>query len=320
MLNVFLTTDVELWCDGWRDIDAKFPDAFRRYIYGPTPTGEVGLRYQAALLREHGLTGVFFVEALFSGRFGLEPLSEIVGLVREQGHEVQLHLHTEWVDEWLVPPMAEVERKRQFMRNWTFEQQQILISEGRARLEKVGSGTVNCHRAGSFGFNADTLRALARCGIAFDASYDACHGARESGVAPGRWLTDVCSESGVVEFPMTVYRTGTGRLRHAQIGACSSSEIEGLLWSALEAGQRSFVVLTHNFELLNAAKDRADDVAVARFRRLCAFLSRHRDCFRVRGFNDPALPAPGPQPEPLRSPLWKTAWRNCEQVYRRRYA
>ena len=36
MLDVFLTVDVEVWCDGWDNIDAKFPDAFKRYIYGPT--------------------------------------------------------------------------------------------------------------------------------------------------------------------------------------------------------------------------------------------------------------------------------------------
>lgn len=34
MLDVFLTFDVELWCDGWEDLDAKFPGAFERYIYG----------------------------------------------------------------------------------------------------------------------------------------------------------------------------------------------------------------------------------------------------------------------------------------------
>ena len=99
MLDVFLTVDVEVWCDGWDNIDAKFPDAFKRYIYGPTSRGDYGLPYQLRQLQEHGLTAVFFVEPLFATRFGSAPLAEILGLVREPGHEVQLHLHTEWVDE-----------------------------------------------------------------------------------------------------------------------------------------------------------------------------------------------------------------------------
>ena len=117
MLDVFYTVDVEIWCDGWVDIDAKFPDAFQRYIYGRTATGAFGLPYQLELLSDHGLTGVFFVEPLFATRFGEQPLAEIVGLIQERGHEVQLHLHTEWVDEAHAHLLDEPHprRKRQFM-------------------------------------------------------------------------------------------------------------------------------------------------------------------------------------------------------------
>jgi len=36
MLDVFFTVDVEVWCDGWNNIDERFPSAFRKYIFGPT--------------------------------------------------------------------------------------------------------------------------------------------------------------------------------------------------------------------------------------------------------------------------------------------
>lgn len=95
MLDVFFTVDVEVWCDGWHNIDKKFPAAFRKYIYGPTSKGNFGLPYQLEVLNAYGLTGVFFIEPLFSTRFGDQPLAEIVGLVRDSKQEVQLHLHTE---------------------------------------------------------------------------------------------------------------------------------------------------------------------------------------------------------------------------------
>ena len=47
----------------------------------------------------HGLKGVFCVEPLFATRLGLARLQKMVGLIQDAGHEVQLHLHTEWVDE-----------------------------------------------------------------------------------------------------------------------------------------------------------------------------------------------------------------------------
>lgn len=319
MLNVFLTVDVEVWCDGWTDLDGKFPEAFQRYVYGKTADGEYGLRYQTEMLQSHGLKGVFFVEPLFSGRFGLDPLIEIVSLLRERSQEIQLHLHTEWLDEWPRPLLPGPRRKRQFMRDFSREQQQILIGEGAQRLRQAGAPEVNCFRAGSFGFNSDTLDALATCGIAFDSSYNASLFGPDSGVARGVILNDVHHERGVTEVPMTVYDTGTGRLRHAQLGACSSAEIERLLWSAAESGRSSFVLLWHNFELLAPSKRQADPVVVSRLRRLCGFLDRHRDTFRVRGFHGLGDISPASPAAPLRSSVWCSAWRMTEQLYRRRY-
>jgi hypothetical protein len=113
MLDVFVTVDVEVWCNGWDDIEKKFPEAFKQYVYGQTAHGRFGLTYQAEMLSEHALTGVFFVEPLFSTRFGPGPLAEIVGILNTAKQEIQLHLHTEWVDEALIPLLPNVEGKRQ---------------------------------------------------------------------------------------------------------------------------------------------------------------------------------------------------------------
>lgn len=319
MLKVFLTVDVEVWCDGWADIDRKFADSFDRYIYGRTAGGEYGLRYQARQLRDHGLRGVFFVEPLFSGRFGSQPLAEVVALLREGGQEVQLHLHTEWLDEWPEPMFPHVRGKRQFMRMFTLDEQCALLAEGRRRLEEAGAGRISAFRAGSFGFNAATLQAVAANGLPFDCSYNATAFGPASGVAPGGVLTDVSREGGVVEYPMTVYDTGFGRLRHVQLGACSWREIERLLWSALDSGQQAFVLLSHNFELLTPSKQRADPIVVARFERLCSFLERHRDQFEVCGFDGLAPSVAARQPPPLGGSAWHSAGRAAEQLYRRRY-
>lgn len=316
-MDVFLTVDVEVWCDGWDNIDAKFPDAFQRYIYGPTSRGNYGLPYQVHQLQEHGLTGVFFVEPLFSTRFGLEPLAEIVGIVREGGHETQLHLHTEWVDESKEPLLANITGKKQFLRYFSLEEQTILIQAGAKLIELAGGGSVNAFRAGNFGFNSETLRALAANRIAFDSSYNASIFGPDSGVSPGIALVEPIECEGIYEYPMTVFHGGSRSLRHAQLTACSYREMEGLLWQALRSGRRAFVILSHNFELLNGSMTRPDDIVVSRFRKLCAFLDRHRDCFRVRGF-DGLSPSPAcTQPAPLVSPVWKTGLRMLEQGIRR---
>jgi hypothetical protein len=96
--------------------------------------------------------------------------------------------------------------------------------------------------------------------------------------------------------------------------------MEGLLWQALERGQDSFVILSHNFELLTRKKDRPDNIVVERFRRLCAFLDRNRDSFQVCGFNGLNGRSEKPREVPLVSPIWKTGEWILEQAYRRTYA
>lgn len=319
MLDVFFTVDVEIWCQGWSDLDRQFPAAFKRYVYGSTPQGDFGLPYKMDVLNRHGLKGVFFIEPLFALRFGQAALDEIVGLVRERGHEVQLHLHTEWADEAAELVLPGVTEKRQHLRYFSRQEQATLIAKGLELMKRAGVHDINAFRAGSFAFNRDTLLALGDVGIPFDSSYNASMFGPDSGVMPGERMVEPFELDRVHEYPMTVYRDGTSQMRHAQLTACSFREMEGLLWQALEQRRQSFVILSHGFELLNRAKDRPDTVVVERFHKLCAFLDKYRDSFNVRGFQG-LKPAPvSRQPAPLRSPLHRTGRRLVAQVYRRRF-
>jgi len=317
MLDVFLTVDVEIWCGGWDDLDQKFPHAYQRYVYGRTPRGERGLPFQLRLLNDHGLIASFFVEPLFSARFGSEPLAEIVRLINDAGQEVQLHLHTEWVDEARKPLLPNISGKRQHLHMYSFEEQTRLISIGRKMLQAAGASAPTAFRAGSFAFNLDSLRALAINGIEFDTSYNAQFFGLGSGVSPGVLLCEPITVLQVYEYPMTVFWDGFGRLRHAQLGACSISELEHVLWHSLEARRSAVVILSHNFELLNGRKDAPDNVVVRRMMQLCRFLDKNRDSFRVRGFRDLRLQPQATHPAPVSCPMRHTARRIIEQAYRR---
>ena len=319
MLDVFFTVDVEIWCDGWIDIDKKFPEAYRKYIIGPTPKGDYGLPYQLKVLKDHGILGTFFVEPLFSTRFGSQPLDEIVGLIREGGQEIQLHLHSEWVDESIEPLIANTSQKRQHLFQYSVDEQERLIEAGASLLLKAGAIEINAFRAGSFGFNVDTLRALAARGIDFDSSYNATMFGPASGMMPNTLVVEPIECEGVFEYPMTIFKDGMGSLRHVQLTACSYGELEGLLWQALEDQRSSFVILSHSFELLSPSKTRPDEIVVDRFKRLCRFLERNRDSFRVCGFRGLSPRVVPAQPAPLTMNLWRTATRMLEQAYRRKY-
>ncbi|HRZ61229.1 MAG TPA: hypothetical protein P5163_11590, partial [Rubrivivax sp.] len=95
--------------------------------------------------------------------------------------------------------------------------------------------------------------------------------------------------------------------------------MERLLWQAAEAEWPAFVILFHNFELMNQRKDSPDPVVVDRFRRFCAFMDRHRDVFCTRGFAGAPLQAAEAQPAPLVVPLAVTVGRMAQQAARRRF-
>ena len=78
MLNVLLTVDTEVYplFPDWRSDQLKRD--IQRDIYGETPQGEFGLKYQIELLKKWNLKAVFFVEGLFANAVGLDPLRQMI--------------------------------------------------------------------------------------------------------------------------------------------------------------------------------------------------------------------------------------------------
>ena len=283
-MNVYLTFDVEVWCGGWGRLDEAFPAAYERYIYGRSSHGDWGLPKTLEILNRHGLKGVFFVEPLFSARFGAEYLERIVCMLREGGQDVQLHLHPEWTDEIRPALIPDSSQKRQHLNYYTLEEQTALIGHGRRMLEAAGSGEIKVFRAGSYAANGDTLEALRCNDILIDSS-------------PNRWYTISAPDmrqhhnfrapfvhQNVSVYPVAIFRDGFGRDRPAQVNGASFEELRGALSTAHNLGQRDFVIVSHSFEMLKFARSEPDSFVVRRFERLCAFLENQRDQMNVGAY------------------------------------
>ena len=321
-VKVFFTVDVEVWPGAWTDIDARFPEAFRRYVYGDTPHGQYGLPMKLRILNDHGLRGVFFVEPVFSARYGIGPLQEIVGLIREAGQEVQMHLHTEWVNEARTELLGRpLLQKMQHLSYFNRDDQVRLVQWSRERLIEAGAGVPTAFRAGSFMFNRDTLHALEANQIQYDSSYNHCCEGLRSGIREyaGQGAIPVVpfQVGGVVEAPVTVYRDLPFKLRPLQLTACSFGEMAAVLRNAAEASHPAVVIVSHNFELLDRRDFSRDETVTRRYVRLCEFLSRNSDTFESAGFHDGPLRPVERQPAPVSGSIPATAVRYAEQLKRR---
>jgi peptidoglycan/xylan/chitin deacetylase (PgdA/CDA1 family) len=318
-MNVFLTFDIEIWCNGWDDLERAFPGSFERYVYGHSSHGDYALPQTLDILNQHGLKGVFFVEPLFATRFGAQHLELIVRLIRQAGQEVQLHLHPEWTDEAREPIIENCASKRQHLSYYTLAEQTTLIAHGKKMLEAAGSGPISAFRAGSFAANRDTFAALQRNSIWLDSSLNRCHAVSAPELRRQHAFEAAFVEQEVTTFPVTVFKDGFGRDRPAQVGACSFGEMRDALASAHLGGVRDFVLVSHNFEMLKPGSSAPDWTVVGRFRQLCAYLAGHPERFNVRGFGDDLRRVSSmPPATSVPSAGWlATSQRYVEQIRRR---
>lgn len=283
-MNVLLTFDVEVWCDGWNNLDHRFPASFERYVFGRSSQGDFALPKTLDILDVHGVRGVFFVEPLFAARFGMQYLHTIVELIRSRGHEIQLHLHPEWVDEIDQPIVSHHGVKRPLLSEYKLEDQVALIAYGKRLLMEAGVDTITAFRAGSFAANRATFTALERNDIYLDSSLNSYYAMSGPDMrSDGEFLAPVQVGS-VSSHPVTVFRDGFGRVRPAQLAGCGFSELKEVLCAAQKIGMEEVVIVSHNFELLKSSSSRPDRIVVRRFERFCSFLAERRITMPTVGF------------------------------------
>ena len=166
-----------------------------------------------------------------------------------------------------------------------------MIKRGRALLEAAAGQPVTAFRAGSFAANGDTLAAVVEAGLNIDSSLNISCPLSGVDLRDSIDLTAQQRYQGLQLVPLSVFRDGFGKLRHAQVGACSVAELQQAMQDAQYKGHSAFTVLSHNFEMLQSSSAKPDPWVVRRFERLCGFLATRRDDLPTRGFHEtPVFP------------------------------
>ena len=328
MLNVYLTVDTELWpySEGWPvtalSLDkTAFDEEIAACFYGKTSEGEFGLPYQIEQLNRYGLKATYFLEPLFADRADSNYLADLVDLIQCNYQEVQLHLHTEWLSEIHDPTIPP--RFKQYMHQFTLDEQIALIAKGIRSLRIAGVEKLHAFRAGGYGANRDTLRAVAQNGLLFDSSCNPCYLGEDCKIKLDKQLLQPFKLEGIWELPITFFQDYPGHQRHAQLASCSAEEMETALLDAWRQDWFSFVIVLHSFELVknrSAGKlSSPDKLNINRFNHLCKFLSDHTDKFRTALFSelDPTSIPEIKSPKILRSRPHHTIRRFAEQAYSR---
>lgn len=314
MTAIYLTIDTE-YCSAFAEGPHPLSQAeiFRRAIAGDVDGGEAGIFYQMAVMERHGCRGVFFVDPLPALVWGTQAIADVVGPIVERGHDVQLHCHTEWLEiAGKASPLGD--RTGRNIADFSLAEQTTILEIARDTLVAAGAPPPVAFRAGNYGANDDTLRALAMVGIEYDSSHAPGIADSACRIGLGPEHRRPLRRLGTVEVPIGCIETADG-LRHAQVTALSLREMRSAIVHARDTGLASLTFVSHSFELLCRDRRRVNQVVKRRFDRLCSSIESIPGVYCATYRDEPPRPSRRTRPAPLlpHSPV-RAALRLAEQA------
>lgn len=268
MLRVYITIDTEYSAGRYKSgSHRELASNYACSIAGETASGAFGIEYQMDVFDRNGLKCVFFVDPMPALVWGIDSVKRVIEPIIRRGHDVQLHIHTEWLEFANANPVGKTGHN---IKDFTLDEQTELISIGCDLLERAGATKPVAFRAGNFGANDDTLRALAANRLRYESSFGGSvpHSLCDIELPSGQ-LTPV-ERCGVIEVPVSGISDKGGHRRHTQITAISATEMLNAIRHARDIGQTSFMIVSHSFEMLSRDRTKVNRVVKRRFEDICA--------------------------------------------------
>lgn len=291
--NVLITVDTEHSIGGaFRDRALK-PVGNEKRIFGRINGKEYGIPFIMDIADKYSIPLVFFVEVLNKYYFGEEETKGVCKYIRNRGYEIQLHLHPCWLN-FKEPDPGKL-RYKDNMYDYSLDEQNKLIAEGRHLLQQHGIQNPVAFRAGNFGLNHSTITALRQNNFIFDSSYNHAFLNKKHNFMD-TVLSDAEIIEGIHEFPVTNFIQKlppiSNRLKPLDINGVSSEEmIHVLNWANNTGLIRNITIILHSFSFLESMDAQYNKVkirthVIKRFKNLCDFLNEKRNRFKVLGFKD----------------------------------
>lgn len=246
--SLIITVDTEL---------SNFPQG--QGLWGKVGDEQWGLARMLDAFGELDVRATFFLDPYAGNETDASEQRRAAELIAARGHDLQLHTH----------PGPAFDRSRPRLRDYSLAEQEDIIGFGCRRIESwVGRRPV-LHRAGDWGADENSLKALRNSGIQADFSASAWSmncGLPKNVLSGNGWVR----VGGLLCGAGTCYRDLlTGRMRRVDLGGASFTEVKNML-----ARKTDPLFLTlHSFSLLRYNRSRTEFAAgtgyLQRLQRFC---------------------------------------------------
>ncbi|PID78154.1 MAG: hypothetical protein CSB21_01635 [Deltaproteobacteria bacterium] len=322
--NVFITIDTETSIGGHFSNPLLKPVGSKKRIYGEVSGKSYGIPLIIKIADSYDVRLTFFVEVLNHYYFGKEEMYNVCDYIMKKGHDVQLHLHPNYLNFKLEDSSSL--KFSDNMSAYDVDTQSEIIKEGKALLIEYGVKNPIAFRAGNYGFNIDTLKALSKNNLLYDSSYNAAFLSPNNSVSK-IFINDVKKIENVFEFPITNFNQkvfNTKKTRPLDINGAGFEEIRKTLEWSSKNQIKNITVIMHSFSFFKALdvqynRCRVMKKIIARFEKLCRFLNENRDKYNSIFFNEIDIESLSgiDYNKIFRMPFFPTAKRMLEQIMTR---
>lgn len=238
-VNVFLTIDTEHSIGGaFRDPNLK-PVGNEKRIFGLIGNKQYGIPLIMDIADRYGIPITFFVEVFNKYFFGAEETREVCNYILNRNHDIQLHIHPNYLNFELHDPTKLV--FSDLVGDYSLSRQAEIIEEAKETLISYGVPSPIAFRAGCFGADKNTIKALRRTGFLIDSSYNTAY-LENPCLLPDIEINDLAPMHGVWEFPITNFIEHSGlrpkRYMPLDISGVSFAEMRWVFRHAKSHGLR----------------------------------------------------------------------------------
>ncbi|WP_169764359.1 hypothetical protein [Campylobacter mucosalis] len=270
MKKILITCDTEVG-----ELHSDRADAFEIFIKGQVGNKEVGVGLINSIASEFKVIVDHFVDIYPYEKYGEQKFKKLCEDIIKNGHKINLHTH----------PSGKFDKNRRFMYQYSLGEQIQIIKFGKEKLKEWLGIEVISHRAGGYGANDNTIKALVENDIFIDSSFfyknPNCKISYD-------FVNRTFEKNGVLEIPVSVYKKTGFKTAIQKFDFRYGSNVKEILNAIDLMPQNSVIVIfLHSFNFLNLIYDfknrkykkiSVNNRLIDEYRKLLSAISVKNDC------------------------------------------